>query len=244
MKSALLLLVSLLSGLAFTQDVIQVNRENKTIAVTADDEASVDAELAILTVGYRNFAVTKDAAFEENVRISNSIVQALLTNHIDPKNIHTENLALSRVDPDEHWSEAIKKERQFSAVQEWKVGIPAARAQALVDLVVRSGANEVSTPDWDVVDPSALQAKAGAAALTKARGIAEKMAQGLGAKLGQLVYASNRAPVSRRWPFGPMDTESAVVEVNGSARSPELSVKVFPQPVKAQATVYAVFAIE
>jgi len=41
-----------------------------------------------------------------------------------------------------------------------------------------------------------------------------------------------------------MDTESAVVEVNGSARSPELSVKVFPQPVKAQATVYAVFAIE
>src|SRR3954464_5202664 len=102
MKSALLITVLLLSGLAFAQDVIQVNRENKTIAVTADDEASVEAEIAVISVGYRNYAITKDAAYEENVKISNVIIEALLATHIDRKNIRTESLALTQVDPDEH----------------------------------------------------------------------------------------------------------------------------------------------
>src|SRR3954471_5742805 len=245
MKSAFLLLVSFLSGLAFTQDVIQVNRENKTIAVSADDEASVAAEVAVLVVGFRNYAVTKQAAFEENVKVSNDIVQALLKAHVDPKNMQTESLSISRVDPDEHWSESMRNERQFSAAQSWRVRVPAGKAQGIVDLAVRSGANEVSTPEWDVFGPSALQAKAGAAALAKARTIAEKMAQGLGAKLGQLVYASNRAPVSRRWPVtGDVGGNTEIVEVSASAQMPELALKIFAQPVKSQATVYAVFAIE
>ena len=245
MKVLLLLMSTLMLsvGLPAQDGIIQVNRENKTIAVTADEEASVDAEVAILVVGFRNYARTKEEAFQENVKVSNAIVQALLASHIDRKNIQTESLGIDRTEPDEHWSEAMKNERQFSAIQTWKIRVPADKAQGVLDLAVHAGANQVNTPEWDVLDPSALQAKAGASALAKARGIAEKMAQGLGAKLGQLVYASNRAPVSRRWPFGGYGN-TEVVEVSGSAKGPDLTLKVFPQSVKSQATVYAVFAIE
>lgn len=50
---------------------IVVNRQNKTIAITADDSVSVDPEVATITVGYQNYAPAKDAAYEENVRVSN-----------------------------------------------------------------------------------------------------------------------------------------------------------------------------
>ena len=43
--------------LLFAQD-IQVNRQNKTIAVTADDSVTADAEIAVLAIGYHNYAPT------------------------------------------------------------------------------------------------------------------------------------------------------------------------------------------
>jgi uncharacterized protein YggE len=138
----------------------------------------------------------------------------------------------------------MKKGRQFEATQSWKVSLLASQAQSVVDLGVRNGANEVGDAEWGVVDPVALQAKASGAALAKARAVAEQMAKGLGAKLGELVYASNRAPVGRFWrdlSTTQLQTESADV-VSRNEGTPKLTL--FPQKVKGDATVYAVFAIE
>lgn len=66
------------------------------------------------------------------------------------------------------------------------------------------------------------------------------MAKGLGTKLGELVYASNRAPVARMRRGMTLNTMSA--EVSSTAKQPKL--KLFPQKVKSDATVYAVFSIE
>jgi hypothetical protein len=87
----------------------------------------------------------------------------------------------------------------------------------------------------------ALQAKAGSAALSKARTIAEQMAKGLGTKLGELVYASNRAPVPRAW--RGMQTVEVSASIATLANAPP-KLKLFPQRVKTDATVYAVFSIE
>lgn len=107
------------------------------------------------------------------------------------------------------------------------------RAQAAVDLAVKRGANEVDDVDWNVADPIALQAKASGAALAKARAIADQMAKGLGTKLGELVYASNRAPVGKFFRHLAMNTESAEVSAIGE-REPQLTL--FPQKVKSEAT--------
>jgi hypothetical protein len=49
-----ILFLFLISG-ALAQD-IQVNRQNKTIAVTADESVTADPEVAVLAIGYHNYA--------------------------------------------------------------------------------------------------------------------------------------------------------------------------------------------
>src|SRR4029077_2223164 len=133
----------------------------------------------------------------------------------------------------------MKKERRFRAQQSWHVTVPATRAQTIVDLCVNAGANEVEDVEWNVADPVALQAKAGGAALVKARSIADQMAKGLGTKLGELVYASNRAPVVKGW-----QTVEVAAEKMMPPPPPPPKLTLFPQRVKSEATVYAVFSIE
>ena len=242
MKQMMLMIAFICGAILVSAQDIQINKGNKTIAITADESVTADAEIAILEIGYHNYAATQDAAFEENVRVSNRITKALLDAHIPKENIETEKLQLNRVNPDSNWTPEIKRERQFAAQQSWKITVEVSKAQSIVDLAVHNGANELEDTDWDVADPLALQAKASGAALAKARAIAEQMAKGLGTNLGELVYASNRAPVARafRW-LGPVQTDSA--EVNSvSTGKPQLTL--FPQKVKQEATVYAVFAIQ
>ncbi|MGD0508690.1 MAG: SIMPL domain-containing protein, partial [Terriglobales bacterium] len=153
-----------ISGSLLAQD-IQVNRQNKTISVTADESATADAEVAVLEIGYHNYGITQDAAFQENVRAAERITNALLNAKIPKANIETEKLQLARTEIDEKWTADMKKERQFTAEQSWHITVSASEAQSVVDLAVKSGANEVEDVEWNVADPLALQAKAGGAAL-------------------------------------------------------------------------------
>ena len=228
-----------ITGSLLAQD-IQVNRQNKTIAVTADESTTADAEIAALEIGYHNYGLTQDAAFRENVQAAERITKALLDAKVPKANIATEKLRLARPEIDEKWTADMKKERQFEADQSWQITVSASAAQTVVDLAVKAGANEVADVEWNVADPVALQAKAGSAALVKAKSIAEQMAKGLGTKLGELVYASNRAPVDKRWRSVTVNAESAIVP----PPPPPPKLTLFPQQVKSEATVYAVFSIE
>ncbi len=228
-----------LTGSLFAQD-IQVNRQNRTISVTADESATADAEVAVVTIGYHNYGRTQDAVFQEDVQVAERITKALLDAKVPKANIETDKLTLARTEIDEKWTADMKKERQFEARQSWHVTVSASEAQTVVDLAVRAGANEVDDVEWNVADPVALQAKAGAAALAKAKSIAGQMAKGLGTKLGELVYASNRAPAGRT------DRFMGALEVMAPPPPPPPPSKLtlFPQKVKSDATVYAVFSIE
>jgi uncharacterized protein YggE len=232
--------VILSAGLLLAQD-IQVNRQNKTIAVTADDFVTADAEIAVLEIGYHNYAPTQDSAFYDNLRVADKITKAFLDAKIPKVNIETDKLRLSRTEIDEKWTAEMKKDRQFTAEQSWHVTVSASQAQAVVDLAVKAGADELDDVQWNVADPVALQARAGSAALAKARAVADQMAKGLGTRLGELVYASNRAPIAKM--YRGMET----VEVMASAPPPPPpppKLTLFPQKVKSDATVYAVFSIE
>ena len=228
-----------IASLMSAQD-IQINRQNKTIAVTADDSITADAEVAVVDIGYHNYAPSQDAAFRDNIHAAEQIVQALLNTKVAADNIETEKLRLDRAQVNESWTGEMKKERVFEAQQSWHVSVSVEQAQTVVDAAVKAGANEVDDVDWNVIDPVALQAKASGAALAKARSIAEQMAKGLGTKLGELVYASNRAPVPKMWRNATMLASLATSTVVDK----EPKLKLFPQKVKSDATVYAVFAIE
>src|ERR1019366_620437 len=238
MARKILVLVVLCWAWAASAQDIQVNRQNKTIAVTAEESVTADAEVAVLAIGYHKCGATQDAAFHENLRAAGQITKAMLDAQIPEANIETEKLSLGRAEAEEKGTEDMKKERRFQAQQSWHVTVVAWQAQTIVDLCVNAGANEVEDVEWSVADPVSLQAKAGGAALTKARTIAEQMAKGLGAKLGELVYASNRAPVAKMWRGMTANTSSAMIV----SRDKQPKLKLFPQRVKSDATVYAVFS--
>jgi len=98
-----------------------------------------------------------------------------------------------------------------------------------------AGANDVSDPEWTVADPVALEAQAYGAALAKARQIAEQMALGLGAQLGDLVYASN----SLNMTFGMPKAYA-----KRPARTQEPALQIFPKKVERVVQVVATFSVK
>ncbi len=231
------LLIPWAAQIAYAQQV-QVNRSNKTIEVTVSASVQVDPDIAKIEVGYHNYGRTQQIAFDDNVRIANQIIKALLDAGVSKDSIETHSLRLGRVSEDDtkNWSPDLKKERQFEAHQSWTIRIAVPEAQKIVDLAVSSGANEVEDVDWMVADTTALEAKANAAALAKARTLAQQMAKELGAKVGELLYASNTRKeilfLSRAFSTSTVTTR----------REPKL--QLYLRKVEREATVHAVFALE
>lgn len=216
---------------------VSVNRANKTIAVSATDWVSVDAEVAEIHIGYHTFGATKDSAFQENVRVSNQILKALLDAGIPKNAIETRNLEVGRVTRYDQ-PDAAQKERQFEATQGWVVRVKSDEAQKVVDLAVAAGANQVRSVDWTVAEPLALEAKAASAAVARARKIAEQMAQDLGVKLGELLYSSNMTEEEQ---LGHRGRSLGGFIAAGERKVP---LQLFPSKVTRVASVTLVFAIE
>ena len=65
-----------ISAAALSQS-IQINRENKTIAISASDEATATADIAAITVGLEAFAPDSSSAYEMGGKFSQNILAAL-----------------------------------------------------------------------------------------------------------------------------------------------------------------------
>lgn len=128
---------------------------------------------------------------------------------------------MARTQLDSTWPSNIRVERQFEASQLWDVRVPVPQAQAIVDLAVKAGANQVEEVDWQVKDTASLEAKANSAALAKARALAAQLASGLEAKMGELLYVSN----TERKPKGLIFPKTSTTKL----AMPEPQLKLFPK---------------
>jgi uncharacterized protein YggE len=221
---------------------VQVNPSNKTISVSADHTITVEPEIALLRFGFRNTAAQKDEAYRENVKVAGEILKSLRDSGIKDEAISTVSVRLEREQQDEE--RPVKPEMlRYIAFQEWVVRVGAKDASIVVDLAMKAGVNDLSNPGWTVADPVGLEAKAYGTALAKAKKIAEQMALGLGAQLGDLVYATN----SRILAYGSDSTrELPIVSsyLSMSARKTEPSLRLLPQRVERSVQVVATFAIK
>ena len=236
--SVLLLCLLLLAVQGAMAQDVKVNRTNKTISVTVTEKIRLDPDLAIVHIGFRNTAKTKDLAFEENVRVSNRITKALLDAGVPKEAIETESTQLQDTSV-QKWEAQTSKEVQFQAVQQWKVRVAVPDAQKIVDIAMSAGANEFEDVNWIVADPAASEAKANASALDKARSTAQVMASHLGVKLGDLLYVSNAEPNQYGVAGGRFDYRTVEVQA-----TPPPKLTLFPKKVETEATVTVVFAIE
>lgn len=239
-NGCLSLVVAGVAVAGFAQN-IQVNQNNRTIAVTVTDKAAAEADIATVHIGFEIYAADANDAYSTGSQISNAVIDALHRAGVEDKTIESEGQGIHRTQFDESnkESEADRAKKQFTLTQSWTVRCSATEAARVLHTAIEAGANNSGQVDWDLKDRSALQAQAAAKALQHAQAIADQMAKGLNALLGSLIYASNQTPFQRL---------SSLVTVNSEAISavppppPPLAIK--PQQVEESATVYAVFAIQ
>jgi len=248
-RSVALLLVSfVLTGLLSAQS-IQINRDNKTIAISTTDEATTMADIASITIGFEVSGAEAQATYIEGGKLSQSILQALQKAGVDDKSIESSGQGLLKNTTfDDKESPEQRAKEQFTFHQSWDVSVAPQIAAEVIRRAIAAGANTSGAIDWRLSDRKALQAKAAEAALVKARSVATHMAGGLNVKLGALIYASNQSQNTRLYMAsaggGVLATESAEISsMNGTPVSvPALELR--PQTIREEATVYAVFAIE
>ena len=70
--------------------------DQKTIKISATEKIVVPADTATVKIGYQNLALAKDAAYAENTRAANKILQAILDAGIPKEAIETESLKLQQ----------------------------------------------------------------------------------------------------------------------------------------------------
>lgn len=218
---------------------IQVNQNNRTIAVTVTDKASAEADAATVHVGFQVYGADSDSTYATGSQVSNAIMDALHKAGVDDKAIESENQNLQRnMQFDEHDSALDRAKKQFVLNQSWTVKTSAADAAKVLHVAVEAGANSSGQIEWNVKDRAGLQAQAAAKALQHAQAIAEQMAKGLNTHLGALIYASNQAP---QVPGIGMGYGGGMMH---SLAMKAIPLAIRPQQIEENATVYAVFAIE
>jgi uncharacterized protein YggE len=236
--SALAVVLATLSFVSSAQ-TIQVNKENRTIAITATDKVTAIADQATVHIGFIAYGPDSNTAYATGSRVSNAIVKALMGSGVAKETIQSESQQLQPVQNYQldKLTEAQKAQRQFQVSQSWTVKTDADSAAKLLDTAVKAGANQSGQIDWGFKDENTPEAQAAAKALKRARAQAEQMAAGLNAKLGSLLYASNEVQAAPR----PMMYARAAAAPAMDKVEP---LAINPREIEKSATVYAVFAIE
>jgi len=222
---------------------VKVDKNNRTIAVTASDKATSDADLAVVHIGFQIYGPDESTTYSDGSKTSNAIMDALKKAGVPDKAIESENQSLQRNtyhDPQE--SEMDRAKKQFVLNQSWTVKTKPDDAAKVLHIAVEAGANQSGQIDWQYQDMNGLQARAAGSALTKAQAIAQQMAQGLNVKLAGLVFASNQAPEGPR----PIRLEQFAKVQNGQIPGAGVvaPLAINPRRIEESATVYAVFAID
>ncbi len=215
---------------------IQVNKDNRTVAVTATGSADAPADLALVSIGFISFGTDQNETYAEATRISNAVMDAVRGANVPPDAIESKEQSLTAVGEDDKLRFA--KGTRFRCSQSWQVTVPASSAASLLHVAILAGANDSGAIQWKLKSEEAIEASAAREALARARQMAERLATGLGSKLGPLVYASDQVP---RGPFGlSMNTQRSSVSSRAINLKP---LAISPERISTTATVYAVFAI-
>ena len=174
---------------------IQINKENKTIAITTSDEAEALADTAVLTVGFHIYGKDRDGTYSDASKTSNAIMAALTSAGVPKDAIESAEQSLSPLEANDDADKArFAQGIRFEFSQSWHATLPAEVVANVLHLAITSGANDSGGIQWQLKKDDALEAEAAKKALEHARQIAAQMAEGLGVKLGTLVYASNQTP--------------------------------------------------
>jgi uncharacterized protein YggE len=218
---------------------LNINKDNRTITVTATDSASALADQAIVHIGYQAYGEDETATYSTGSIRSNAITDALAAAKVPAESIESEDQQLQPLSEYELKNQPpALRGMKFRITQSWSVRTTPEAAAKVLDVAVKAGANQSGSISWEMKDDSLLEASAASKALAKAQAVAARMGEGLHVKIGPLLYASNQAQdVAAR----PMMMRAMAAPPSDKKTAP---LSISARRVERSATVFAIFAIE
>jgi uncharacterized protein len=215
-----------LAAVAWPQGAVSAADEAEDgITVTAVGSVDAVPDRAQLLFGVTTDGATAKEASTANAARMTKLIDALEEAGVRTKDIRTENVSVSR-----RHSPTGEELPGFTAENSVSVTVASARAGAIVDLAVASGATTTSGPSFDVSDREALYRDALGAAVEEARKKAEAIAAAGGVSVGdvtRVVEGGGAGP--------PVYLEAAA---NRAAATP-----IEPGQEEVRATVTVTFAV-
>lgn len=208
----------------------------RAITVSGSATITVDADLAIVHVGYKLYAPDASGAYSNATQTSNAIMAALTGLGIPKADIESSDQSLDHTPPYELQQDpANRAQHAFTISQSWTVRAVPDQAAKVLAAAISAGANESGSIEWTVRDTAALEAEAAGKAIQNAHAIAEKIAANSGVRLGPLFSASE----GQSSPILPRPMMMAM------AKSPEPpSLAINARRVQVSSTVSAIYEIE
>ena len=113
---------------------IQINKDNRTIAITATDTASAMADTATVHVGFVAYAADAQAAYAAGSKTSNAIIGALTAKGVAKTDIQSESQSVAETQQYEldKLPPAEQAQRRFQVRQSWTVQTKAADAASVL----------------------------------------------------------------------------------------------------------------
>ncbi|SEC35064.1 SIMPL domain-containing protein [Terriglobus roseus] len=236
--AAVFAVVTSVAAQAQVAQTLGINKDNRSITVTATDMAFAMADQAVVQIGYQAYGEDEQTAYAEGSRRSNAITEALAAAKVPAEAIESQDQQLQPLNEFELKNlPAALKNMKFRITQSWSVRTTPDAAAKTLDIAVKAGANQSGSIGWEMKDGSMLEAAASAKALAHAQVIAARMAEGLHIKVGSLLYASNQAQEQVR----PVPMMAMAMRAKSADVKP---LSISARRVERSATVFAIFAIE
>lgn len=197
----------------------------RQVTVVGHGEIKGKPDTAQVQIGVENEAATTKEALAQNSAQVAVIIEQLKKLGIAEKDMQTSNFSISaKYDKDGRQVTGYNVSNSVSVkIRQLD------KAGALLDQVVQAGANRIYGINFSVDDPSALLNQARDKALADAKAKAGQLAQGAGAKLGQvLVLTENigEAPVPRFAAGAMLKNADGVSEVPLQAGEQTFSLQI------------------
>ena len=214
---------------------IQINKDNRTISISATDHAEADPDVADLHVGFTVYGATLQDAYKAASDSSNGITKAMLDAGATRSEIQSQSQRVSRLSD---YEIKTQKGMKFSVQQSWTVSVDPKNAALILDAAVQAGANQSGDINWRLKNNVALDGQAVRLATEHARALAAELAKGLDVTLGKALYATNSVSSNFIGPR-PMMSFAKSAEAGGPA-----PLAIEAQRVQSTATVQIIYAME
>jgi len=216
---------------------IQINKDNRTISISATDHAEADPDVADLHVGFTVYGPTLQEAYKAASESSNGITKAMLDAGATRPEIQSQSQRVSRLSD---YEIKTQKGMKFSVQQSWTVSVDPKNAALILDAAVQAGANQSGDINWRMKNSITLDSEAIRLATEHARALAAELAKGMGVTLGKALYATNS--ISNGF-IAPRARSFAMMSDGAEAKA-AAPLAIEAQRVQSTATVQIIYAIE